>query len=256
MSVSKPVDAVLLDIEGTTTPIDFVTQTLFPYARVGLADYLTSEWPTPELQADVARLRAEHAAEERSSPDLPHWEAAEARLSAERYLLWLMDRDRKSTALKSIQGKVWRQGYETRRLIGQVYPDVPGFLKRWKERGGRAYLYSSGSVLAQRLLFQCSDQGDLTPLLDGYFDTSIGPKREASSYEAIAQAVGLAPHALLFVSDVVAELAAARAAGLQTALSIRPGNAPVDAAGYRVVTDFEALERALAHADPYGKIGR
>ena len=162
MSDPQTVAAALLDIEGTTTPIAFVTQVLFPYARAEMAHTLAAEWGTAELLADLARLEEEYAREESTPSSRPPWDADARRQSAERYLFWLMDQDRKSTALKSIQGRIWRDGYDTGRLTGQVYPDVPVFLKGWKVRGGRTYIFSSGSVLAQQLLFRRSDHGDLT----------------------------------------------------------------------------------------------
>lgn len=237
---SRTFAALLLDIEGTTTPLDFVTRTLFPYARIALTRLSETSWEEV-LTPDLAPLEAEYAREAVAGADLPTWDREAPRNSALRYLLWLMDRDRKSPALKSIQGKLWRHGYESGELKGQVYPDVPEALRRWKARGGRSFVYSSGSVLAQQLLFRYAECGDLTSLFDGYFDTAVGSKREPQSYEAIARAIALPPGEILFVSDVAAELAAARAAGMQGALSLRPGNLPEDPADYPTLTDFGTL---------------
>jgi enolase-phosphatase E1 len=137
-----------------------------------------------------------------------------------------MDRDRKSTGLKSLQGKVWEEGYRTGALRGEVYDDVPRALSRWRGEGRRIAIYSSGSVLAQKLLFAHTRSGDLTPFIDAWFSTTTGPKREGASYARIAQALDLPPPAILFVSDVVPELDAARSAGMATALAVRSGEAP------------------------------
>src|SRR5438034_8602350 len=206
--------AILLDIEGTTTPIAFVHQVLFPYARARVHDYLE--------QRDIALLRAEYAAEPRS-PDLPAW-------NPEAYVYWLMDRDRKSTALKALQGRIWEAGYRAGELKGkgEVYPDVRPALERWHKAGKRIAIFSSGSVQAQRNLFANTTAGDLSPLLSGYFDTTTGPKREARSYCTIADALGCRVADVLFVSDVAAELDAAREAGLRTVLCVRGSDRPDD----------------------------
>lgn len=236
MAETGALSVVLLDIEGTTTPLAFVTRTLFPYARLRLRDYLAENASEPGVQDDLARLQAEYEAENRESVDLPAWEEVTALPSAVAYLEWLMDRDRKSPALKSLQGKIWLSGYESGLLKGEVYADVPPFLQDWKRRGGRSAIYSSGSILAQQLLFRHSNYGDLTPWIDDYFDTGVGPKREAASYTAIAEALGVPPSEIGFVSDTVAELVAAGKAGLRVFLSVRPGNPPV------TETDYPLLE--------------
>jgi enolase-phosphatase E1 len=151
-----------------------------------------------------------------------------------------MDRDRKSTALKSVQGRIWEEGYRSGRLQGQVYPDVPRAFARWRAQGREAAIFSSGSVLAQKLLFSRSDAGDLTPYLRAYFDTATGAKGDAESYRKIARALGREPPAVLFLSDVIAELNAARAAGLQTALCVRAGAAPAPA-DHPVVRSFDEV---------------
>ena len=205
--------AILLDIEGTTTPIAFVHQVLFPYARARVHDYLE--------QGDIALLRAEYAAEPRS-PDLPAW-------NPEAYVYWLMDRDRKSTALKALQGRIWEAGYRAGELKGkgEVYPDVRPALERWHAAGKTIAIFSSGSVQAQRDLFANTTAGDLSAFLSAYFDTTTGPKREAISYRKIATALGRSPRDILFVSDVVAELDAARAAEMRTALCLRERESPI-----------------------------
>ena len=205
--------AILLDIEGTTTPIAFVQQVLFPHARARVHDYLE--------QGDIALLRVEYAAEP-PTPDLPAW-------NPEAYVYWLMDRDRKSTALKALQGRIWEAGYRAGELKGkgEVYPDVRPALERWHAAGKTIAIFSSGSVQAQRDLFANTTAGDLSAFLSAYFDTTTGPKREAISYRKIATALGRSPRDILFVSDVGAELDAARAAEMRTALCVREPESPI-----------------------------
>lgn len=197
---ARGVRVVLLDIEGTTTPIAFVHDVLFPYAR--------------------ARIGRE-------------WHAA-------------MDRDEKSGELKRLQGLIWEQGYRAGELHGEVFPDVAPAIRRWRAAGVRVAIYSSGSELAQRLLFGSTAEGDLAALMDGFFDTAVGPKKAAASYAAIAGRLACAPREILFVSDVTAELAAAAEAGCQVVLSLRPGNAPQpEAERYEVIRSFDDLTRPV-----------
>jgi len=214
--------AILLDIEGTTTPIEFVHQVLFPYARARVHAYLKQYADDPGVRADVALLRAEYAAESPDAPDLPPW-------NPEAYVYWLMDRDRKSTGLKALQGRIWEAGYRAGELRGKgaVYPDVRPALERWHAAGKTIAIFSSGSIQAQRNLFANTTAGDLSPFLSGYFDTTTGPKRDVNSYRTIAAALQEQPAKTLFVSDVTAELDAARAAGMRTALCIREPESPV-----------------------------
>jgi enolase-phosphatase E1 len=205
---------VLLDIEGTTTPMAFVHDVLFPYARARVAQYLAdASSPDPETAHILDGLREEHAR------DVARGEHPPATPTA--YALWLMDRDRKSGPLKTLQGKIWQHGYATGELKGEVYPDVPPALAEWTAAGVRVGIFSSGSVLAQKLLFSTTPAGDLTPFLTWHFDTAIGPKQHADSYSAIAQAIGVPPTEILFISDSEPELAAARCAGMHTQLSVR-----------------------------------
>ena len=206
--------AILLDIEGTTTPIAFVHDVLFGYARDHVREFLAAH---PEAE-DIALLREEHATDVREGRNPPESIAA--------YVEWLISIDRKSTGLKSLQGKIWKQGYEDGSLKAQVFADVAPAFERWRERGLRISIFSSGSVLAQQLLFAHTNAGDLTPFIDSYFDTNIGKKGEAESYRKIAEVMGLPPQEILFISDVISELDAANEAGMKTILSIRPGNAP------------------------------
>lgn len=227
---------VLLDIEGTTTPVDFVTGTLFPFARRRLRGFLDAHAGDPDLAADLALLHTDHA-EERSRGEAPP--PAED-LAA--FVGWLMDRDRKTTGLKALQGRIWEQGYRSGDLRSIVFPDVPPSLARWRRDGRRIAIYSSGSIHAQKLLFAHTGSGDLTPQIDAYFDTTSGPKKESSSYRRIARAMGLAPASMLFVSDVPAELDAALGAGFRTHLSLRPGNAPCEPGPHRAIRTFEEAQ--------------
>ena len=235
------VRAILLDVEGTTTAVTFVTGVLFPYAREHLETFLQND-PAAAVSA-VDELRRERAAESVAG-NPPPWrdDRAGAELdSAIAYARWLMDRDRKSTALKSLQGKIWEAGYRDGLLQGSVYPDVAPALERWTGGGRRVAIFSSGSVLAQKLLFSNTPEGDLTRYLVGYFDTTAGPKREPESYRRIAVALGCSAEGVVFVSDVVEELDAARAAGMGTRLCVRPGSAPPVACGHPVVRSFDEL---------------
>ena len=216
----------LLDVEGTVAPISLVSEQLFPYARTHLADYLKQNLTSAAVQADLRLLAEENRGEQ--SEDSPTF-GVEIRneLYARAYLLWLMDQDRKSTALKSLQGKIWKAGFESGELQGTLFPDVPEAFALWAQ-GGKVAIYSSGSVEAQQLLFRHSIFGDLTPLISAYFDTRSGPKAGAASYAAIAAQLGAAPEGVTFFSDVVQELDAAREAGCTTRLVMRAGNPPVE----------------------------
>ena len=220
---------ILLDIEGTTTPIEFVYQALFPYVRLHLEQYLKRNLDSKELARDVLELREEYVKDLAAELAPPEWLVAPPEAQTEsvvRYVFWLMDRDRKSTGLKSLQGKIWQEGYLKGELKSQVFPDVPPALKDWKEKNLDVRIFSSGSVLAQKLLFANTQAGDLSGFLNGYFDTEIGPKTSAESYCRIAAEFHLAASEVLFVSDVIQELDAANNSGMKTLLSVRPGNPP------------------------------
>jgi enolase-phosphatase E1 len=227
--VSPTIRAVLLDIEGTTTPIRFVYEVLFPYARRRLRRHVEQHAASAGHASIYDRLRDEHASDRAAGEAVPPWidqpPAARAG-SILAYLEWLMDHDRKSTALKSLQGLIWEEGYRGGDLVGEVFADVPAALARWRAQRIDAGIFSSGSVLAQQLLFRHSSAGDLTSLLRWHFDTTTGPKTDPESYRRIAAATRIPVASVLFVSDVAAELDAARTAGMQTRLSIRPGNRP------------------------------
>lgn len=232
--------SLLLDVEGTTTPLSFVHEILFPFARARLSDTLDRR-EGAEMSRHIDHLRTEWSGE-RPDDAPPGWDPGQPAASATRYASWLMDRDRKSTALKALQGEIWRTGYENGELQGEVFDDVEPAFRRWKASGKSIRIFSSGSVLAQALLFRYSRAGDLTDYLDGYFDTTTGPKTDAASYRRIVAAAEQSAQDVLFVSDSPRELEAARTAGLKVALSIRPGNAPVSPSpGDWVVRSFDEL---------------
>lgn len=229
------VRAILLDIEGTTTPIAFVYDVLFPYARAHFREYLRRS-PDAGLIELLEQERRDES--DRGAPAVS--DRSIDSLAA--YIDWLMDRDRKSPGLKRLQGLVWQRGYRDGALKGEVFDDVPPALARWRSRGIDVAIYSSGSVLAQQLLFSTTRFGDLTRHLAGFFDTSSGVKTSSASYARIASALERSTEQLLFVSDVMAEVEAARSAGCQVALAVRPGNAPQrEPGGLRVVHTFDEL---------------
>lgn len=242
MSLVHDVRGILLDIEGTTTPIAFVHDVLFKYARTHVKDFLTSNFSVDEVRADIALLREEHAADVKEGRHPPTLTSESEIETVAAYVEWLIALDRKSTGLKSLQGKIWRQGYLEGSLKSQVFPDVAPALERWRSRGLSISIFSSGSVLAQQLLFAHTEAGDLTLSIDNYFDTQIGKKGEAESYRRIAEALGFSAHEILFISDVVAELDAANQAGIKPLLSLRPGNPPQpDAQRYPSIHTFDSL---------------
>ena len=225
--------ALVLDVEGTTTPIEFVYQILFPFARTHLAAYLQREGKSAACRAAIAQLREERKKEPGVARDF-----SPAVVLA--YVEWLMDRNQKSPGLKALQGLVWQDGYKSGELGGQVYLDVAPAFERWRARGLDIYIYSSGSVLAQQLLFGSTNAGDLTKFLNGYFDTGVGSKASPESYRVISERIHVAPPEILFISDVVPELDAARTSGMQTALCVRGTDVPAGSDSHPVIRSFEA----------------
>jgi len=200
---------IITDIEGTTSAISFVHEVLFPYASSELAVFVGENEDDPAIAQIL-----EDAREEAGEPDAP------TELVIEILLHWIAE-DRKATPLKTLQGHIWRNGYESGDFSGHVYDDAVEGLRRWHDADIDLYVYSSGSVGAQKLLFGYSDAGDLTGLFSGYFDTNIGHKKDAGAYEAIAESIGVDPADVLFLSDVAEELDAARDAGMQTVQLVR-----------------------------------
>jgi len=228
------IKAIVTDIEGTTTSIEFVHKVLFPYAASALPDYVRAHQDNPvvaELLADVrAQVDEPDADVERLIEVLLEWIAA----------------DRKVTALKALQGFVWEYGYESGAFTGHVYPDTTPNLRKWRDMGIALYVYSSGSARAQQLLFGHSDAGDLRPLFSAYFDTAIGGKREVTSYLAICEQIGVAAADILFLSDVVEELDAAANAGMKTVQLVRDENVPVGR--HPVAPNFDKIPHCVIPA--------
>jgi len=228
--------ALLLDIEGTTTPTSFVVDILAPYASERMSSFLTAYGEEPAVRAALAILRLEHASE--AGPDKPPpWTPADPG----RYPRWLIERDRKSTPLKELQGRIWEDGYRTGLLLAPLFEDVPRAFTRWTQSGRELSIFSSGSVLSQRLLFANSTSGDVTRFLSAYFDTTTGPKRDPASYARISAARGIRPGDFLFLSDVGEELDAAKQAGMQTALCVRRGAREPTAPRHPVIRSFDAV---------------
>ncbi len=221
------IKAIVTDVEGTTTSLSFVKDVLFPYARARLPEFVRAHRNDPLVRQfldDTAKAAGRALDEDGAIAQLIEW----------------IDQDKKITPLKALQGMIWEQGYRHRDFTGHVYADAARHLAQWHARGLKLYVFSSGSVQAQKLIFGYSDCGDLTPLFSGYFDTTIGAKRVPESYAAISAAIGAAPAEILFLSDTKEELDAARRAGMYTVQLVRDGTLAVDAA-HPQVTDFDAL---------------
>lgn len=224
-----PIKAILTDIEGTTSAVSFVFDVLFPFARQHLPEYVRTHAAQPAVIAQLEAVRAE---------------GGETSADVERVIAILLEwiaADRKATPLKALQGMVWEQGYQAGTLKGHVYPDAVEALRAWHAAGYALNVYSSGSIQAQKLIFGCSEAGDLTPLFSAYFDTTSGGKREAASYARIAEALGLPASQVLFLSDIVEELDAAHAVGMATCGLAREGG---ELAGHRTVSSFAVIDPA------------
>jgi enolase-phosphatase E1 len=240
---------ILLDIEGTTSSVSFVYDVMFPYVRRHLTFEVLTKWMEPEYLAAFDAI-----AKDAGHDSLDAWLAQEqltrdnalrgANLVC-REVLRLMDADAKATGLKQLQGLIWKSGFESGELKAHVYEDVPPALAAWKAAGKDVRIYSSGSVQAQKLFFGHTIAGDLLPNFRGHYDTTTGPKKEAESYCKIAGEFGLPPTTILFLSDIVAELDAARDAGLATILVVRPGNATRQVSPgetHAQITDFSQID--------------
>jgi enolase-phosphatase E1 len=219
--------AIVTDIEGTTSSLSFVKDVLFPYARARLPAFVAAQSQAPAVRAQlqaVADLAGRPLSDDEASAQLIQW----------------IDEDRKITPLKTLQGMIWEAGYRHGDFRGHVYDDAVKRLRDWKAEGIALYVFSSGSVHAQKLLFAHTAHGDLTPLFSGYFDTNIGSKREPGAYQRIAQAIGVAPGEILFLSDIREELDAARSTGMQTCWLVRDGARPADTP-HPVAVDFDGI---------------
>jgi enolase-phosphatase E1 len=236
---------IVLDIEGTTTPVEFVYKTLFPYANRKLESFLREHFREPEVESLIQQFYSQHQADERQGLQPSAWiddEHDESRMrSCVEYCRWLMARDSKSTPLKSLQGKIWQEGYALGELHGQVYADVPPAFNRWRQQKREICIYSSGSVLAQQLLFRSTSYGDLTTRISAFFDTRIGAKTETESYRKIAEALTHSPRDLLFISDAMKEVRAACDAGMQAIICDRNVQAPQPEEAKTVIHSFDEV---------------
>lgn len=219
--------AILTDIEGTTSSLSFVKDVLFPYSRARIADYVHAHAAEPAVRAqleEVRRLAGATLTEDGVIAQLVQW----------------IDEDRKITPLKALQGMIWEDGYRRGDFQGHMYEDAVRKLRAWQAQGLKLYVFSSGSVLAQKLLFGHTAFGDLMPLFSGYFDTTVGNKREAAAYRTIAAQIGLPTADILFLSDIREELDAAREAGMPTCWLVRDGARPEKPA-HTVARDFDGI---------------
>lgn len=233
---------ILLDIEGTTSSIRFVTDVMFGLARRELDPFLRAHWEEPGVQRACERIAADAGGE-----SLAAWCGGAAAQTQREHVaaevVRLMDRDAKTTGLKELQGLIWKQGFESGQMRAHLYPDVLPALRRWKEAGRQIRIFSSGSVAAQQLFFGHTEEGDLLAFFSGHYDTTLGPKKEPESYLRIAAEFDLAPGQILFLSDSLEELDAARSVGMATGLSIRPENAPVpDGHGHTAFRRFDDIQ--------------
>jgi enolase-phosphatase E1 len=221
------IKAIITDIEGTTSSLSFVKDVLFPYARERMKDFVRDHGDEPQvakLLEDVCRLVGHDMSREQVAEQLIQW----------------IDEDRKITPLKALQGLIWEKGYRGADFTGHVYEDAVRNLRTWKELGIKLYVFSSGSVYAQKLLFGHTDFGDLTPLFSDYFDTTVGAKQDPTAYTSIATSIGLGPAEILFLSDVKGELDAARQVGMRTTWLVRDGRIDPHAE-HRQVADFDDI---------------
>lgn len=216
-----PLVAVVTSIEGTTTPLSFIRSVLFPFARARLPGFLQAHADAPDVAEHLAEVR-------RLVPGRPELQT----------LLHWLDRDARIAPLKALQDMVWREGYGEGGLVGAVYPDVPPVLRRWSHAGLRLYCFSHGSTEAQRLIFGHSPAGDLSGLFGGFFDTSVGSKREPESFSRLAIGMGLPPAEVVYLSDIEAELDAAATAGMRTCQLVRPGNGTQASEQHPTAEDF------------------
>ena len=228
------IKAILTDIEGTTSSLSFVKDVLFPYARAKLPEFVRQHQQEPNVKQLLDDTCHEAGISCTCDTD-PN--AAIAQL-----IEWI-DQDKKITPLKALQGLIWQAGYEQGELKGHLYPDAICNLKSWKNNGILLFVYSSGSVLAQKLLFGHTEVGDLTPLFSGFFDTNVGGKKEVDSYHKIADEIGLSPAYILFLSDIKDELDAAKAAGYQSVWLVRDQELKKDTEHVQV-SNFDEIELA------------
>lgn len=228
-SLLEGVKALIVDIEGTTTPIGFVKETLFPYAEENVESFLTKRYDEEETKEDIKALQ-ELAAKDKADGvegvvEIPKEGSKEDIIKAVvNNVKWQMDKDRKTTALKQLQGHIWREGYKTGQIKAELFEDVGPALQQIVEEGVNVYVYSSGSIEAQKLLFGNTEEGDLLELFTDFFDTTIGDKKDPGSYKKIVEKIEVSPEEILFLTDMPEEATAASKAGLRSALVARDGN--------------------------------
>lgn len=223
---------ILTDIEGTTSSISFVHEVLFPYAAQNIAEFVREGHQSTQEISEQLDAVAEVSGIDRDDID-----------GLIDVLLGWIREDRKETSLKALQGMLWQKGYQEGAFKGHVYPDAADYLQRWHDRGFRLFVYSSGSVKAQKLIFGFSEAGDLTPFFSGYFDTRVGAKKEPEAYQTILDELGVAADSVLFLSDVEAELEAAESAGMKTVWLVREGDRPD--VSRPVAVDFAEVDALL-----------
>ncbi len=235
---------ILLDIEGTTSSVSYVFEVMYPFAKEKLPEFLEKNWDSERVQAGCNQL-----AKDVGAGGIDAWgdDPVVRRTRVVEEANKLIDNDVKATGLKELQGLIWAEGYEAGELKSHLYPDVVPALRKWKEEGLEISIFSSGSIKAQKVFFKHTECGDLSDCLSGHYDTTTGPKKEAQSYNLISSDFGVEPSRVVFLSDVVAELDAARDAGMKTILVKRPGNKPVnDPNGHAAIESFDQLKFSLA----------
>jgi len=249
MTIPPPVRQVVLDIEGTTCPVDFVSEVLFPYARAKLLPFLSrhkAEEPIrkllQEVQAALLQDPSPTAGALRSEAPSTEVQGSYGLDTLCSYLDWLIQADRKITPLKDLQGRIWDEGYQEGDLIAPLFADVPRALQRWHAEGIGLSVYSSGSVQAQKLLYRHTESGDLSPVFSHWFDTRTGAKNDPESYRKITTTLQTQPESVLFISDAIVELVAADQAGMAVVFSLRPGNPQQDPQHFRAIESFDSLD--------------
>lgn len=243
-NVQNEIKAILLDIEGTTSDILFVKNVLFPYARDNCENFLNQHFESAEIQKIIDDLVELSQRDQR--PIIRSDNQQTFVKSVVENVHWQISEDRKTKELKNLQGKIWKIAFESGEIKGHVYEDVPRKLKEWTEAGFNVFIYSSGSVEAQKLLFGHSEYGNLLEFLSGHFDTNVGHKQEVESYRNIAKEIGLSPSEVLFLSDIPNEVIAAENAGMKTAILDRPNNPTIlddeIRKRFKIVKNFDEIE--------------
>lgn len=223
----------LFDIEGTVAPISFVHETLFPYSRKKLSEYLYKYPLSEKLRTNLEMEHKQDLAAGTYNGVLD--QSTESHI---KYFNFLISVDRKSSVLKEIQGEIWKQGYESGEIKSNLYEDTLPYFENIQKKEKKIYIYSSGSVLAQKLIFGFSMQGNLNPLISGYFDTAVGPKRNSESYRNILNAIGVDGRETCFFTDIQEEAEAASILGISCFLMDREGNVKIENPKYPVLKSF------------------